>query len=182
MYSACQDIAGALCRGSLHHIWEQICLHRTNQNITQILCSFNLQYLLQCVIRRYGETQIFFLFLHVQHIYVSLQTYFVIWKCLFLCPPLTRIIDWTELLSAGQGWKQCERRCLRRRFMSGPLPSRRLLELPMKPGEMLGMPQPHLASCNGQFHLKQPRTVQPILSQKIEWPRKHKHTDNAIKW
>lgn len=53
--------------------------------------------------------------------------------------------------------------------MSGPLPSGRCLELPMEPGEMPGMPQPHLASCNwkpaGQFHFKHPRIVEQHITK-----------------
>lgn len=59
--------------------------------------------------------------------------------------------------------------------MSGPLPSGRLLELPMEPGEMPGMPQPHLTSCNGkqtrQFHLKtkqNPELYNILQKHKIE--------------
>lgn len=71
--------------------------------------------------------------------------------------------------------------------MSGPLPSGRRLGLPMEPGEMPGMPQPPLASCNlkstRQFHLKQPRTVQQDITKIIRCNvRRYKHMDNAIKW
>lgn len=99
------------------------------------------------------------------------------WVCPCLCEhasfssPLAGTIACGEVLRSSQSWEQCEGRRVpqqevvhARAFAVGERQ-----ESGLEPGEMPGMPQSHLASCNGKLSQRNPERRKWRIMFTVQW-------------